>query len=395
LTGGTVDGRIAAKGMDLNPITFPSATGGLGSVFTVATGASGTVSNGGVFGWNEIDCIFDTMNATGSSAIMTDMFIQHRFGGVGFHGGRQPLTVSIQQTGPVSDTPGAPASVITGMGVGITLTDTFGGTGLTSTTATGFASVVNPYLKFDPGFRNGGGGSVMELDYSRQPGSSFLDFIAMLIAGVDGDTARGTRDDFGIAFVGGGGLKSLISTGASAGYPGPIGSFWTVTPHAGDSSAIVANKGLDWSRMTFTTSAIETPGFLVNGSGDLSSGNVYIGSSLHVATALGAGADFDIITPNGSNIVLVPQGNGSIVARTSGSGRFHAEGAVILGAGDGTVSPGEVGLTKITASGTAPGTGLAKFAVVAGTTAGTAKLIMYAGSSGTPVTVIDNVGAGF
>ncbi len=44
--------------------------------------------------------------------------------------------------------------------------------------------------------------------------------------------------------------------------------------------------------------------------------------------------------------------------------------------------------------GTAPGAGTAKFAVVAGTSGGTCKLIMYAGTSTTPTTVIDNVGAG-
>lgn len=43
----------------------------------------------------------------------------------------------------------------------------------------------------------------------------------------------------------------------------------------------------------------------------------------------------------------------------------------------------------------APGAGMAWLYLVAGTNAGTAKLIVYAGTSTTPVVVADNVGGGF
>lgn len=59
-----------------------------------------------------------------------------------------------------------------------------------------------------------------------------------------------------------------------------------------------------------------------------------------------------------------------------------------------TLSAGEQGMTKITASGTAPGAGSAKFEWTAGTNAGSCKLISYAGTSTTPVTIVDNVGSG-
>lgn len=59
-----------------------------------------------------------------------------------------------------------------------------------------------------------------------------------------------------------------------------------------------------------------------------------------------------------------------------------------------TGNAGELGFTKIAASGTAPGAGIGKLAVVAGTNANTCKLIMYAGTSTTPVTIVDNVGTG-
>ena len=59
-----------------------------------------------------------------------------------------------------------------------------------------------------------------------------------------------------------------------------------------------------------------------------------------------------------------------------------------------TLSAGEVGLAKITASGSAPGAAGGKFELVCGTSAGTAKLIVYAGTSTTPSTILDNIGAG-
>lgn len=42
-----------------------------------------------------------------------------------------------------------------------------------------------------------------------------------------------------------------------------------------------------------------------------------------------------------------------------------------------------------------PGAGLAWLFLVAGTNPGTAKLIVYAGTSSTPVVVADNIGGGF
>jgi hypothetical protein len=54
----------------------------------------------------------------------------------------------------------------------------------------------------------------------------------------------------------------------------------------------------------------------------------------------------------------------------------------------------QVYFPKIAATGTAPGAALMKLEVVAGTNAGTCKIIAYAGTSATPTTLLDNVGAG-
>lgn len=55
---------------------------------------------------------------------------------------------------------------------------------------------------------------------------------------------------------------------------------------------------------------------------------------------------------------------------------------------------GEIAMTKMVDAASAPTAGGAKLAVLCGTNAGTAKIVAYAGSSSTAVTVIDNVGAG-
>lgn len=58
------------------------------------------------------------------------------------------------------------------------------------------------------------------------------------------------------------------------------------------------------------------------------------------------------------------------------------------------LATGEIGLSKIAPSASAPGVAGAKLALVCGTGAGTAKLIAYGGSSTTPTTIADNIGAG-
>jgi hypothetical protein len=71
--------------------------------------------------------------------------------------------------------------------------------------------------------------------------------------------------------------------------------------------------------------------------------------------------------------------------------------AIVLATSPAIATPtitGPVVVPKGTASGTNPGAANTKLEVVCGTNAGTAKLIMYAGTSATPVTIVDNVGSG-
>jgi len=96
--------------------------------------------------------------------------------------------------------------------------------------------------------------------------------------------------------------------------------------------------------------------------------------------ALGAGgSDANV------NISISPKGTGQVVIPT----QLQVGTATQL-----TLAAGEQGFAKIAASSSAPGALGAKIAFVCGTNAGSAKLIAYAGTSTTPVTVIDNIGSG-
>lgn len=77
------------------------------------------------------------------------------------------------------------------------------------------------------------------------------------------------------------------------------------------------------------------------------------------------------------------------------SGNVLIASALTLGSQDAlTLTAGALGFAKIAASRTAPGAAGGKIELVCGTRPGTAKLQVYAGTSATPVTILDNIGAG-
>lgn len=109
---------------------------------------------------------------------------------------------------------------------------------------------------------------------------------------------------------------------------------------------------------------------------------------------------------NGTNtLTLNPLSTGSVIGSSSAHDavfvandlekmRVKSGGGVQIGVGTLVTAAGELGFAKITASGSAPGAAGAKEAWVCGTNAGTVKKIAYAGTSTTPVTIVDNVGGG-
>lgn len=110
----------------------------------------------------------------------------------------------------------------------------------------------------------------------------------------------------------------------------------------------------------------------------------------------------------GAAVQVVMTGVASAVnhIRLSGAPTGNAASVVVSGsdanrsltlsaAGTGVINhTNPITITRTAPLGTAPGAGIARLEVVCGTNAGTAKLVMTAGTLATAVTVVDNVGAG-
>lgn len=114
--------------------------------------------------------------------------------------------------------------------------------------------------------------------------------------------------------------------------------------------------------------------------------------------ALGAFINGGAVTLNKNNNNIVEIGDGSTTAQVTiggGSNKVAIGSALQTGSVTPlTLTTGEIGMTKIAASASAPGAAGLKLAVVCGTNAGSAKIITYAGTSTTAVTLLDNIGAG-
>lgn len=131
---------------------------------------------------------------------------------------------------------------------------------------------------------------------------------------------------------------------------------------------------------------VETARIQVSATGTVSAGQVPGEMAFWVANAAGS-LVAPLIDLTGSAVSL-----GGLLG--SESLRVVPSGPVTVGSNGATGNLGELGFNKISASGSAPTAGFAKMEWVAGTTGSSCKLISYAGTSATPVTIVDNVGTG-
>lgn len=102
-----------------------------------------------------------------------------------------------------------------------------------------------------------------------------------------------------------------------------------------------------------------------------------------------AGSNFEIDAFDDTGVSI---GRTLTINRADGTATFFTYPG---GIGSLSISQQGWAQSKITAAATAPGASVARLAFVQGTNAGTAKLVAYAGTSTTPVTIMDNIGAGF
>lgn len=93
-----------------------------------------------------------------------------------------------------------------------------------------------------------------------------------------------------------------------------------------------------------------------------------------------------------SNTVDLTSTSGSSQVRLNGN---LADVFLVNGVECGRVDAQGMSISQRTGSATAPGATVGRLTILPGTNAGTAKLVVYAGTSTTPVTIVDNIGAGF
>lgn len=174
-----------------------------------------------------------------------------------------------------------------------------------------------------------------------------------------------------------------------------------------------AGQGATGSNLVAVGShALEAPGSTVNAvavghnAGKLWTGNggLFLGPQVGSTTAasgnnvllIGTNSSTDTPASNTTNYMAIGGGSTPVIFATSTNATpaVGIPGSLALGSGSLTVSAGSVGLTKITASAAAAGAAGGKIELVCGTNSGTAKLIAYAGTSTTAVTILDNIGSG-
>lgn len=160
-----------------------------------------------------------------------------------------------------------------------------------------------------------------------------------------------------------------------------LGSGSTAATNLGFGTASLANTG---------TSGATVP--LLNGTNTFSADTNF---SNHL---LLAGTDF-AINSGGFNILYDSTGTNTDILLGSGVNYYSNTSHVFRSIGGSstfaTIDAAGLHLPKLSAAPGSPGAGLTSIFLVAGTTAGTAKLQILAGTSTTPSTILDNIGAGF
>lgn len=182
-------------------------------------------------------------------------------------------------------------------------------------------------------------------------------------------------------------------------------------------SASATSLLIDLQTASVSQFNVTQSGTLTSGGSIVSGGNVTVAStsvlSFSTRSRISSSGDGNINVANnagtgftsftfGQNTASFPSLRVSSADLQVALGNNSANAALIAGtlnAVSSTTKPtgvpiGGIGMGKATDPASAPGAGFAKLMFVTGTNAGTCKLIAYAGTSTTPSTVLDNIGAG-
>ena len=149
---------------------------------------------------------------------------------------------------------------------------------------------INPVAHLGPSATRWNSLITDEHDISADSGSSVLIKLGMQIVALSTDAVQGSLDDAGLSFNNqyaqgsGAGWKYGIMFGRNGGFF-PMVSTGTLIGAATQSGTKYVAHGIDWSSVTFSSDALKTPGFVVDGSGNITApqltGNV-VGTATNV-----------------------------------------------------------------------------------------------------------------
>lgn len=278
----------------------------------------------------------DSIAAGSGGAYLAD--IELHTGGHSATGFRSALNVKMSQTSTTGNLSGT--AYVAGSFLAEMLTNDNG----TAMTASSAITALNPVSHWGPDATFTTGGSGMEIDLNAEAGSNLVDKLGLLITFATTDAVAGTRDDIGIALDGSSSTVKFhtgLSFGRSGGTYAIAASGTMIFAEGTGGSGFTVANGLDWHLGTFTNSAIKTPGFTVDGTGNVSLGES--GTSAASLKFFGTGSGSISLVPStsaslGTNILTLPDVTGTL-AVLGGPQTFT--GPVLVGTGSVTGLPYE------------------------------------------------------
>lgn len=292
LIGGTIDNAIiGATTRAAASVTTLSATGqistsaGLSSTRNIAYSGALAASNAGIFfdgnasgsssniltPLNLIRINSDTVSV-GVGGIVDAFHVYHNFGGAGCVGGRSGTQTTLVLTAATDSTTAGEKQYVVDLQIGVAQAPD-GGTGTTSTLARGALYGSNPNVRLAAAATNWYGLFGTEVNVAAQTGSSVAHKCGVVVVATSSDNVQGTETDSAIVIanqIGAVGWNKGISFGRADGV-WPVNSTGTLigtnTQIYDTIQPMTAGNGVDFSAVTFSTSAFKSNGFNVDGSG--------------------------------------------------------------------------------------------------------------------------------
>ena len=240
-------------------------------------------------------------NASYGHSGQTGFRLVHTYGGSGFDGGRTGMTVRLTQVaGATGTVPQASNQQRIALNAEVYACDNAAGTDSTDyTKVAGGIYSINTYTRmYGPGTVAGAGGATnfldclgMNMEMLMETGTSVANKSMILFTLDAGDHVQGSIVDACLNFANGGGdaaivgWQNLLATGRPDGkWPmNWTGNLWG-TYHGSAPYRMQVAYGLNWGDIYFTSGAIKSPGFLLDGNGNINTGALQIATSGQTTT---------------------------------------------------------------------------------------------------------------